>query len=170
MVQVSDMEYLQRPIIEDVEYIITDNKIKIASPHTLYCNVERIERIIPLKELLELYQRIIKKAKEKKFSISYKARIKNTILANYDRYIKEIQESNLLFDKMIEIAKQVEKRKIHYGSVDDEVLNNLSDLKNEYIKIYYRASACSIMEDIKHKLDNIYSNVNSDVAFMKVFL
>ena len=57
------MPYLQRPLIPDVKYEITDDTIKISSPHTLYVHMrQRYPR--NQADLLALYKTVHKQAWE----------------------------------------------------------------------------------------------------------
>lgn len=163
-------EYLNNPIIEDAKYYITNDKIEIKNKCTLFCNVERIKDIIPLNELLNMYKSITKEARNRRYSISYKQKIKDKIINEYTNYIQEVQKSNEIFDKMVELAKQIEQRKIRYGCNNDTVLNELTNLRNEYIKIYYRNSSTSLITEIKNKLERIQSDFKQNYDYMKIFL
>ena len=55
-------EYLQRPLIEDVVYEITDNLIRVSNSNTLFINLTKRNRI-QLAEVEKLFREIRKIAK-----------------------------------------------------------------------------------------------------------
>lgn len=55
-------QYLQRPLIEGVVYEVTDSKIEVASPHTIFLSARRVTEI-PLSEVEKLFRKLKKKQK-----------------------------------------------------------------------------------------------------------
>ena len=55
-------EYLQRPLIEDVVYEITDNLIRVSNSNTLFINLTKRNRI-QLAEVEKLFRELRKIAK-----------------------------------------------------------------------------------------------------------
>lgn len=57
-------EYLKRPLVEDVVYEISENRIRIASPHTIFIEITKSD-IIPLSEVEHMLRMVKKAVKEK---------------------------------------------------------------------------------------------------------
>ena len=153
-VQVSDKEYLSRPLLE-VDYIITENEVNIHSVHTSYVNSTRIQRI----------------AKAKGVQIAYTNHYKRTINENWDRYREEFKYYNEVFDKMIAKFKVVEKRGIHQGTRDDIVLEEATKVSWEYGKCYYRTSSISRIHSIAKDLERHHRDLQyPDCNYYKIYL
>jgi hypothetical protein len=166
----TDQEYLNNPVIKDVTYSITNDKIIIECPSTSFCQATRITEIISLTELLNTYKNIIKEGKNRKYKFSYKQKTKESIINDYNAYIEAIQNSNKIFDHMVIVAKQIQERQLHYGCSDDMILNELHKLSNEHKKIFYGGTAYSKITGIKYKLEQLENDLKQNYEYMKIFL
>lgn len=148
----TDEEYLSRPLLEGVEYCITEDLIKITSDHTEYIN---LKRFIPLdiESLLERYDEVRQMAKKRKAKISYKRHLRKKILENRDEYRKDCLEAQRLFESMTAVAKEIQKRGLHFGTTDDTVLKKLCDYKALYLVLFGGNRSISAIRDIKTALD-----------------
>lgn len=153
-----EQDYLNRPLIENIEYIITNNKVKIQGTDTSWINITRSEWI-DKNSLLDTYRNIYRTAKEKGIKVSYKNRFKKFILENWQQYGDEFDYCNKIFDSIIPVAEQVQSRGIHYGYSDDEVLDILGNLKNELGEMFYRSTITSKIREIAFRLDELYSSI-----------
>lgn len=156
-----DKEYLSRPVIETT-YRITDNEVYVVSEKgcTSYANIHKLERILK-EDVLNLYSEVIKMAKAKGVKISYKNHYKRKINENWERYRDELIYYNDVFDKTRDKFKEVEKRGLHSGTTDDIVLREALDLRNEYIKCYWRTSTLSLIHGIYNDLQKHHRELQS---------
>ena len=170
MGRLTDAQYLQNDTFE-CKYIIEKDYISIRSDGSIWSENRRSQGLPIKNDLLSLYKEVISLAKEVKCSISYKYKTKQSIIDNYEKALIELENANIVFDKMLIVAKEVEERKLHYGCSDDVKLNELHDLSHEYDKIFYNSSYM-IIQGIKHKLEDFKKDFvnNSDGVPCKIFL
>lgn len=146
-----DKEYLGRPKIEGAIFKIDKNCVVVTTPQTHYVRDRRVER--KTKEaVLGRYKAVYRAAKKEGINIAYRNHYKRTIDGEWGRYRVEYKEYTELFDKMVEGYKQVEKRGLHIGTVDDEVLGRAVKLTAKVQGYYYRDKAMSIIEEIDYAL------------------
>ena len=165
-----DEEYLSRPLLEGVEYCITEDRIKIASSHTEYIN---LKRFIPLdiESLLEQYGEVLKMAKKRKAKISYKRHLRKKILENRDEYRNDYLEAQRLFGLMTAVAKEIQKRGLHFGTTDDAVLRKLWDYKAPYLALFCGNRSISAIRDIKSALDEYSKSLlDTDSADLTIYM
>jgi hypothetical protein len=163
-------EYLKRELIANVEYDINNDSIRIQNDNTDFVHINRVKPINK-NELLLLYRQVNKLAKEKNISISRKNGYKKYITENWIEYENEIKYYNNLFNKAINKYKEVQQRGIHFGCSDDTVLNEAGNIKNQYIKMYYRNSICSHIHDIYNKLNELYEGFTKyNKNYTKIFI
>jgi len=139
-----DKEYLSRKTIE-VNFSINNNYIKIDNNHTTYCDITRIQNLICKNEILKLYKAVYQLAKQKNVKIGRKNGYKKFIVENWNSYLQLINYYNRLFDEIIKDFKEVEKRKLHSGTIDDQVLNAAQHKSNKYKEVFYNNSIYSQM-------------------------
>lgn len=139
-----EKDYLLREVLKDCVYEITPKCIYIHTESTTFINV------VPLKvksqqELLDKYKTILNQHKlnPNLIKIKYTQHIKKQILAVWPQYVEEQRRAKQLYAEMYDLSKQIERRKIHMGFSDDEVLNKLSKVKAEYGRLYWRDTAIS---------------------------
>lgn len=149
----NDQEYLSRPLIEDVTYIITADCLRISSPCTLYAGARPY---IPLKKdaLLELYTKVLCIAKQRGAKVSYRSHLRKNIIGNWDEYEKDCHEVQRLYAEMLGKAKEIAIRGLHYGTVDDEFLKGLQSLEAKYHALFHGNRSISIISEIQSRLES----------------
>lgn len=153
-------EYLKRPLIEDVVYEISENRIRIASPHTIFIEITKSE-IIPLTEV-EHMLRIVKKAvKEKKKNITLKGVAKS--LSSTRELYKEYSQANETISKnfieAVQLVQQIKVDGIHNGCLDDEVMIKLLEKQYKITQQYHQGTAFSQFTSYYYKLKEIRQNI-----------
>ncbi len=136
-------EYLQRPLIEDVVYVITDNNIRVSSPGTLYINLEKRDRI-QLSEVERLFRELREVAKTTpKLKLKGVTKFLPTIRELYTEYCKSVELIEKNFLEISELFRQIQTDGLHRGYVDDELLNRAYSKKSEIERQYYSNSTYS---------------------------
>lgn len=165
-----DKEYLKRKIV-DINFNITNDYIKIDCSHTLYCNASRIKETFSKTEILEIYNSVYQLAKQKQVKIGRKNGYKKFITENWNEYLQTIEYYNNLFDELVQGFKVIEKRKLHSGTSDDQILNMAQNKRNKYQEIYYRDSVYSKMNDIYRCLNKLLEELqDNNIHFEKIVL
>lgn len=131
-------EYLQRPLIEDVVYEITDNKVQVQNPCTLFIRVEKQEKI-PLAEVEQLFRELKKVAKDTgKIKLKGVTKFLPAIRSLYPSYIEAVEKINKNFSEISEITHRLKSDGLHLGCSDDELLKTATALQNEITRLHYR--------------------------------
>lgn len=148
-----EQDYLLRESLKDCVYEITPKCIYIHTDSTTFINVVPL-KVISQQELLYRYKTILNQHKlnQNLIKIKYTQHIKKQILAVWPQYVEEQRIAKQLYAEMYGLCKQIERRKIHMGFSDDEVLNKLTKVKVEYAKLYWRDSAISKVNDLEQTL------------------
>lgn len=130
-------EYLQRPLIEDVVYEITDNKVQVQNPCTLFIRVEKQEKI-PLAEVEQLFRELKKVAKDTgKIKLKGVTKFLPLVRTLYPLYNAAVDEINRKFSETTEIVRLIEIDGIHVGCRDDELLAKAIAQQNAIARNYY---------------------------------
>jgi hypothetical protein len=153
-----DKEYLERELL-DTNFEITKDKITVSSPSTSYCNITRVKNEFTNKELLNLYSSVVKLAKLNKVTVSRKNGYKKFITENFEKYENNIVYYNNMFDNLIVQFREIKNRGLHMGTSDDFILDKATDLKNEYIKMYYGSSVICKMRSIYKDLLELHDDL-----------
>jgi len=156
-----DKEYLKRELL-DTNFEITKDKITVNSPSTSYCNITRVKNEFTKKELLNLYSSVVKLAKLNKVTVSRKNGYKKFIVEYFEKYENDIVFYNNMFDKIKLKFENIEQRGLHMGTSDDFILDKVTNLKNEYIKMYYGSSVICKMKDIYRVLLQLHDELTQD--------
>lgn len=165
-----DKEYLSRKIVE-TNFNITNDYIKIDCSHTLYCNASRIKKTFSKTEILETYNNIYQLAKQKQVKIGRKNGYKKFITEYWNKYLQAIEYYNNLFNELVLGFQEVEKRKLHSGTRDDQVLHMVQNIRNKYQEVYYSNSVYSKMNDIYRSLNKLLVELQDDsIHFEKIVL
>lgn len=147
-------EYLQRPLIEDVVYEISENKIQIASPQTSFIYVKK-ENTVLLSELEQLFRNLKKEAKgTEKLKIKGVSKFLPTIHFLYPSYCMAIEQMNQYYSEITEIAHKIKSDGLHYGCYDDELYKEALEKQNEIRKFYYRSSKYSQYLSLYHRIQD----------------
>jgi len=159
MIEIRETEYLLRPLIEGAAFTIEDEHVRITSPSTIYAEAYRS---VPVHkdELLSLYKRVLRKAKAQGVKISYTRHIRKQISEHWDEYESRCAEACTLFSKIIDQARVVRARGIHYGTCNDAELDKLGALCSEYQKYFWRNSIVSHISAIRHDLMQIENDLS----------
>ncbi len=145
-------EYLQRPLIKDVVYQISDNMIQITSPCTSFINVRKKEHIFFL-EVKQLFQRLQKEAKDSgKTKIKGSSKFLSTVSSLYPAYYEAVEKINKNISEINEIAHKIQSDGLHYGCCDDELLIAALEKQHEIEKFYHRNSPYSQYLECYHRI------------------
>lgn len=161
MRQLSENEYLSRPLIEETTFTIEDDHVKITSPSTIHVGVRRIIPVESKKELLALYKRVFRKAKSQGSKISYQHHTRKLITERWDEYAEICMGAASLFRDIIEQAKIVQARGLHYGTRDDVELENLQKLCFQHEKNYCNDSIICEFSSAYNRLLNLEQDLSS---------
>lgn len=165
-----DDEYLNEELVEDCIYEITDNRIKIETPSTCVIK-ENKGKYIDVNDTLKSYRKLLKLCKQNKIKIGYTNHYKKLLSENKVAYYEEVENANILFDKMREVALQVQSRGIHYGCNDDKVLNYLHLIKSKYQACHYRSTLLSVINEINTKINNYIEDIEKGYeSYSKLYL
>lgn len=157
-----DKEYLSKDLLPNVHYKISADCVSIYNEHTSWCNVIPVKHI-KRTDLDTLYEDVLGYVRlyKQKTKVSYKEHIRKQIETMYPVYKKEYDNAVKLYGRIIKQAKVVQERGIHYGCADDVELIQLTKLKEEYARIYWRSSAYS-------RILHIYKYLNEVMQYLKV--
>ena len=149
-----DVEYLSRPLIEDVVYEISDSRVNIRCPHTCFAEVNlgpRFDR----QALLGSYDEVLRTAKAHHIRITYSAHIKRMLMEQWENYETGAEERERLFRRLTAQAHVVEFRGLHQGCCNDKELSLLTELQNRIISYSYRNNVVSRIASIAHRLESL---------------
>lgn len=147
-------EYLQRPLIENMVYEISENKIQITCPHTSFLCVIKAEKI-PLSEVEQLFRTLKKEVKASgKMKIKGVSKFLPVIRSLYQSYSAAIEQINQYYSEIAEIVHKIESDGLHYGCSDDELYKEAFEKQAEIEKFYYRNSEYSQYINYYLKLQN----------------
>lgn len=133
-------EYLERPLIEDVSYEITETRVIIECPHTCFVSRTLADRCRK-DALLDQYRRVLRMAKEQGAKISYSRHIRKTIREQWPGYVAGREKQERLFQELRSAAEAVRQRGIHLGHADDEALARIYGIRNALEEISLRDEA-----------------------------
>ena len=155
-------EYLKRPLVEDVVYEISENRIRIASPHTIFIEIIK-PGIISLTEVEQMF-RTVKKAITEKKNVTLKGVTKflPTVRELYTEYLQAIETISKNFTEAFQLSHKMKVDGIHIGCLDDEVMLKLLEKQNEIVKQHYRGTAFSEFTDYYHKIKHVYQDIQKD--------
>lgn len=149
-----DKEYLERPLIEDVKYEYSMDRIRVACSHTGFIGYMHLEFVLQ-KDILDLYSRIIKKVRNLGIKVKYTNKYKKFIVDNWKNYCLEYDEYNKLYKEILEMLPELKRRGIHKGCSDDMYLNQIYKKGAVLDKYYYRNSLISQVNSIYRELQKI---------------
>ena len=154
-----DIEYLSRPLLEDVQYEISDTRVKIHCPHT--CFVEaylgtRFDR----RALLDSYGEVMRTARAHGIRISYSTHIKRLLKDRWEDYEASVEDRARLFRWFSAQARVVELLGLHQGCIDDKELLLLTELQNRIIRYGYRNSVISQIASAAHTLETLRQDLS----------
>lgn len=148
------MEYLERPLIEGVEYDISETCVAIQSQSTCFVSYSVPARLQKETMLLQ-YKRVLQMAREQGVKISYSRHIRRTICEQWADYLAECEKQEHLFQELREVANSVKRRGIHMGHADDEELAKVYKITGELAKFRYGGRPISRITGIGHDLQTM---------------
>lgn len=153
-------EYLKRPLIEDVVYEISENRIQIASPHTIFVEITKSD-IIPLSEVEHMLRMVKKAVKEKKKNITLKgvAKSLSSVRELYKGYLQAIETISKSFIEAVQLVQQIKVDGIHKGCLDDEVMIKLLEKQYKITQQFHQETAFSQFTSYYYKLKEIHQNI-----------
>lgn len=144
-------EYLGRPLIEGVNYEISETKVLIQSTNTCFVSCV-LPELCKKNEVIGQYRRVLRAAKEQGVKISYSRHIRRTIRERWDDYLAEREKQERLFLELRETADVIRRRGIHAGHADDEELAKAYEIAGELAKLNYRDRAIRKIADLSYDL------------------
>lgn len=151
-------EYLQRPLIEGVVYEVTDESVKISSPHTIYIIVRK-ESEVPLSEVESQFRKLKKEAKESgKVRLNGVTKFLPTIRSLYPSYRKTLERTNTLFDEVVKMIPKLEADGLHMGCTDDELLKEIRDKEWEISNFHNLNTDYSRYLRLYHNVKNVLTS------------
>lgn len=175
---VSDVEYLNRECIPNVKYVLTEEQLRIANENTSFCDVQHAD-CISKDTLIEMYKRLIVLVRHNKDRVKlvYKQHLRKNIDLVYPQYKEEYARCENIYAQALKQARYVKKRGIHYGCSDDLELQKLTNLCNEYNKVYWRTSNRAELVRIRQKLhlyirevEMLRTNACGDISKITLYL
>jgi hypothetical protein len=175
-----DNEYLSRPLVNGVKYVINDNEISISSDNTIFTDIVNIGLD------MSILKRSISNMRETKKLVKLsngKITLKNTtkiikfMKEHFSEFIAQVAVYHTLFEQAKEIAKGVQERGIHVGCVDDVELNRLNEVTSIMERMNYIGTPMSkfmaAFWTIKLNLENVKEekkhNFRSDIRYFYNF-
>ena len=144
-------EYLDRPLIDEVVFEITETRVSIQCPSTIFVRCVLPERCNK-KAMLRLYRRVLQLAKARKVKISYSLHIHKTIREQWDAYIAAREEQEQIFQQLRESATTVQQRGIHLGYCDDTELDKAIKYSWRVAEIARKSNAAWQITSFTHRL------------------
>ena len=151
----ADQEYLSRPALEDVQFLISERELCIRSEHTVYAQALAPEQVLDQRELLAQYRYVLKTAKERNIRISYTNHYHKRIRERWPSYKAAAGERDAVYQKMLEQAAMLQQRGIHLGCRDDVVLQGMYCLQERYREFYHSQNPCGEMTGIAGELKRL---------------
>lgn len=165
-----DQEYLSRPLIEGMTYIITADDLRISSPCTLFAEAKPY---IPLKKdaILQLYAEVLHTAKRCGVKVGYRLHLKRCVMENWDEYEKGCHEAQHLYVEMLGKAGEAASRGLHYGTTDDTVLKALQAIEAKYHALFWRNRSIAKISDVKSHLESAIGYLaGPDTGHLTIYL
>lgn len=152
---IAELPYLERPLLPGLEFIITDEVLKVTSDSSVFIHNRKAE-IIGKNELLEKYKKVYGLCRENGVKISYGQRCKKSIMENYSKYLEETEKHNKIFKELKEMLLPLKDRGVHYGcAVDDEYLDSCIKKSWEMNPYHYRNTAAEKIRETNYFLDSL---------------
>lgn len=158
-------EYLKGELIPGVSYLITDDHIKIETEDTIYTEAHR-PCFISHKKAIAALNALKRECKDRGVKLRgyklSKEKLRDLRESYDDSYNKQIN----LYNKMQEIALRISEDRLHYGTCNDELLQEIGEVEDEknkltnlntdyseYVRLYFKVEA--MLEDVKESSDII---------------
>lgn len=151
---VSDKEYLSRPLIENMEYYITPERIKVSCPHTVFIQFVHVSSYTQ-KEILAYYSDVIKLCRELGVKVHYTNKYKATVLKNWEDYTEAYKKYCVLYDDILNMTVELKKRGLHKGTSDDMFLKKIYKKTAILDTFYYGSNVLSQINSICREFKKI---------------
>ncbi|BDR74330.1 hypothetical protein K144316041_p21690 (plasmid) [Clostridium tetani] len=149
--------------------IITENKIKINTDDTSYCNYIRRE-FIDVKALIKKHTDLVHLAKSKGCKVSYKNGYKKTLMELKEQYNKEYKEHSDTFNLLKELwIKKLEKG-LYAPTSEDEELSVISGLDISIQKTINIKNVMEKVQAINSKINHYMEEFENDAELIKIVL
>ena len=167
-VTLNSSEYTSREKIKLETVILNENKIKVATDHTLYVSFEKVEKV-DTKSLIKLHALIVKTCKENKIKISYRNKSKGILTASKVEYEAQYNRYSNLFNQLLEGWKIKLEEGLYMGTSDDKYLNDvLVPISFEITAMFYRNTVMSKVREIERHLKDVYRQLQEMDDYYKV--
>lgn len=156
--EISDKEYLSRPLLQGAKFIIGEERIVIATPSTQYITIVAMTEF-KQKDMLDLYSKVYNLAKGSGVKIKYTNHYSKQVKALWPIYENELAAYKLLYKQLQAQATIVLNRGLHIGTVDDRELAKATKLAYRMIEYHYRTSAYSHLVEVNSALHRLLESV-----------
>lgn len=147
----SDNEYLSRPLIPDLKFLIEENRVRIQSSTTIHA-AATMPSHIDIKGILALYKLVLQEAKAQKVPISYSRHIRRRVNERRNEYEADYAAMKKLFSQITDQFRVVKMRGLHMGVVNDHALQKMQSLCDELEQYRYGDRATSMFSGIQTHL------------------
>ena len=159
--------YLNRPVLINMHYDIDESRIKVYNDVTLFLSLNKVRKF-KQQDLLEMYGKILKLARQCNLKVHYTRYIKKNIVSHWKDYEEAVKESNNEFNEILKMVKEIQKRGIHIGYADDELLHeciNRTDSREVKLLNGYTNMITGYYLDMKHLLAELEEYVSKNKKF-----
>lgn len=149
--------------------IILENKIKIDTDDTSYCNYIKRE-FIDVKALIKKHTDLVRLAKSKGCKVSYKNGYKKTLMELKEQYNKEYKEYSDTFNLLKELwIKKLEKG-LYAPTSEDKELNVISGLDISIQKTININNVMEKVQTINSKINHYTEEFKNGAELIKIVL
>lgn len=155
-----DMQYLSKPLVDEVCYVINGECVRIYSPHAILVEVWQ-KYSVSQEDLLDTYRQLLRLSKELHVTI-YDTSINHTdqiLKTKWNEYETAIIRRGILFSSMVTQARIVETRGIHHGYANDKELSTLLELQRQARSYDSADSVITCINTLQQKLVNMCSRL-----------
>lgn len=150
-----DQEYLSEPTLEGLVFQISEERIDIRCRGSILAQAKGPSPILDRKALLEQYRRVYKEGRERKLQISFANHMQRKIQNRWADYLAAAEDRAQTYQKMLDHARALEKRKIHRGYRSDRVLQAWYSLQSHYDSFSHSGNPCQVLEWIAKELKGL---------------
>lgn len=152
-------EYLQRPLIKDVVYEITPDKIRVSNTNTVFVEARNCRRLT-IQEVRQHFRELQQAAKASgKVRLKGVTRFMPAIRDLYPKYCAACDNIEGRFKELTELVRRMQKDGIHQGCTYDELFNAIIEKRSELTRskncdndyysqfLYYDKRVCDALRD-----------------------
>ena len=167
-------EYLTRPLVDGMVYIIALDEIVVKSSHASFANIRRPRGV----ELTDIQTAIKKLKRLKKENPHVKlrglAKCEKRLSELWDEYVEAVKLAKKQFVQLTDMYTEIREIGIHVGACDDLKLKAATDLQWKYSEMYYCSSVTGkvhgIVKDIERTIAALEKNANDDDSEIVYYL